>query len=209
MMRALDYLVPQSVRAGKYLAMPYTIPEIVDTEDGEPFHDVRPLVYSIAPWLSAVTNFGLHRLPFGVAVRGTRFLESIDQYAWRGGTIDVRFEGEGAIESVLVNSLPLRGTLQIPDGALAPGRNAVLVRMSPKAKEGERLISSTVRLVSVSGPRYAVVAYGQNRLTFQGLTHSVRITDASGRNVPARLESAGAFTHVSFEGRGGHTVRLR
>ena len=209
MMRALDYLVPQSVRAGKYLAMPYTIPEIVDTEDGEPFHDVRPLVYSIAPWLSAVTNFGLHRLPFGVAVRGTRFLESIDQYAWRGGTIDVRFEGEGAIESVLLNRLPLRGTLQIPDGALAPGRNAVLVRMSPKAKEGERLISSTVRLVSVSGPRYSVVAYGQNRLTFQGLTHSVRITDSSGRDVPARLESAGAFTHVSFEGRGGHTVRLR
>ena len=39
--------------------------ELVDVEDGEPFHDVRPLVYSIAPWLSAVTNLGLHRLPVG------------------------------------------------------------------------------------------------------------------------------------------------
>ena len=67
-MAALDYLVPQSVRPGKYLPMPYTIPEIVDVEDGDPFHDVRPLVYSSAPWFSAVTNLGVRRMPFGLSL---------------------------------------------------------------------------------------------------------------------------------------------
>ncbi len=213
MMSALDYLVPQSVRPGKYLAMPYSIPEIVDVEDGEPFHDVRPLVYSIAPWLSAVTNLGLHRLPFGIAVRGTRFLESIDRYAWGQSALDVRFEGEGAIESVLLNGRPLSHTLQVPDGALTPGRNSILVRMSPTAKDRERLVSSTVRLQSVEAPggvvRYSVAAYGQNRLTFRSLRHRVSVENASGRPVATRVDAAGAFTHVTFEGRGGHTVTLR
>jgi hypothetical protein len=42
MTEALDYLAPQSVRPGKYIPMAYTIPELVDVEDGQPFHDVRP-----------------------------------------------------------------------------------------------------------------------------------------------------------------------
>jgi hypothetical protein len=209
MMKALEYLMPQSVRAGKYLVMPYSIPEIVDVEDGEPFHDVRPLVYSIAPWLSAVTNFGLHRLPFGVAVRGTRFLESIDRYAYGPSWLDVRFEGEGAIEAVLLDGRPLAGTLQLPDGALKAGGNAVLVRMSPRAGPREELVSSTVRLLSAAGRRYELVAYGQNRLTFSSLRHRTSLVDASGRVVPTREERAGAFTHVSFDGRGPHTLTLR
>jgi len=209
MMKALEYLVPQSARPGKYLAMPYSIPEIVDIEDGEPFHDVRPLVYSIAPWLSAVTNFGLHRLPFGVAVRGTRFLESIDRYAYGPSWLDVRFEGEGPIEAVLLNGRPLAGTLQIPDRALKAGGNTVLVRMSPRASEPEELVSSTVRLLSVAGRRYQVMAYGQNRLTFRSLRHRLSIADASGRSVPTKEERAGAFTHVSFDGRGAYTVGRR
>ena len=209
MMKALDELVPQSVRAGKYLAMPYSIPEIVGVDDGEPFHDVRPLVYSIAPWLAAVTNFGLHRLPFGVAVRGTRFLESIERYAYGPSWLDVRFEGEGAIEAVLLNGRPLLGTLQIPDRALKAGGNTVLVRMSARAGPHEDLVSSTVRLLSAAGRQYRVVAYGQNRLTFRALRHRVSVADASGRPVPTREETAGAFTHVSFDGRGDHTLTLR
>jgi len=62
-MAALDYLVPQSARPGRYLPMPGTIPEIVDMTDGDMYHDVRPIVFSIAPWLSAVTNLGCAACP--------------------------------------------------------------------------------------------------------------------------------------------------
>jgi hypothetical protein len=213
MMAALDYLVPQSVRPGTYLPMPYTIPEIVDVEDGEPFHDVRPLVYSIAPWLSAVTNLGLHRLPFGIAVRGTRFLQSIDHYRYQGSLLDVRFEGEGVITSVTLNGTPLAHTLQVPDEALRPGENAIVVTSWAETEPTERLSSSTVRLRSVreggAVTRYDVTAYGQNRLTFEALTRAPLVTDASGRPVPTSLEEDGPFTHVGFPGRGEFTVSLR
>jgi hypothetical protein len=211
-MDALDYLVPQSVRPGKYLPMAYTIPELVDVEDGQPFHDVRPLVYSIAPWLSAVTNFGLHRLPLGVAVRGTALLESIDRYRYRDSVLDVRFEGEGGLESVVLNGAPLEHTLQIPDGALAPGDNVLVVKMGAGAKAGERLSSSTVRLESVSSEgavtRFQIEAFGQNRLTFGDLVREVSILDDAGAPVEVRTVPDGAFTHVSFEGRGVFTVIL-
>jgi hypothetical protein len=110
---------------------------------------------------------------------------------------------------VLLNGRPLRRTLQVPDGALKPGVNTILVRMSPKTKDGERLVSSTVRLASVSRSGYSIVAYGQNRLTFRNLRHRVSVADAAGQAVPVRTETAGAFTHVSFEGRGPHAVTLR
>ena len=208
MMKALDYLVPQSVRAGKYLPMPDTIPEIVDVPDGEPFHDVRPLVYSIAPWLSAVTNFGLRRLPFGIALRGTRLLESVDRYQYRGSVLDVRFEGDGSLAGVTIAGRPLEGTLQVPDEALRPGDNTVVVRRSPQAVAAERLSSSTVQLHSVTGKRYLVTAYGQNRLTFENLRHVARVRDAAGTPVATAVERAGAFTHVSFDGRGRFSVSL-
>jgi len=208
MMRALDYLVPQSVRAGRYLPMPDTIPEIVDTEDGNPFHDVRPIVFSIAPWLAAVTNFGLHRLPFGIALRGTQLLDSIDRYQYRGSVLDVRFSGEGRLASVTLNGQPLTGTLQVPDEALRPGDNTIVVHLSPQAPAVERLSSSTVQLRSVAGRRYALLAYGQNRLTFENLKHHLTVRDAAGNVVPTRLERADDFTHVSFDGAGRFTVAL-
>ncbi len=208
MMKALDYLVPQSLRPGKYLSMPETIPEIVDVEDGEPFHDVRPLVYSIAPWLAAVTNFGVHRLPFGIALRGTQLLESVDRYQYRGALLDVRFEGQGPVSGVTLNGRPLEGTLQVPDETLRPGENAVVVRMSARACQAERLSSSSVRLLSVEGRRYEVTAYGQNRLSFENLRHTARVRDAAGRPAPTRVERAGAYTHVSFDGRGRFTITL-
>jgi hypothetical protein len=212
-MDALDYLVPQSVRPGKYLPMAYSIPELVDVEDGQPFHDVRPLVYSIAPWLSAVTNFGLHRLPLGVAIRGTELLESIDRYRYRDSVLDVRFEGEGVLESVTLNGEPLRHTLQVPDGALRKGDNALVVTMAPGAPAGERLSSSTVRLdsaITESGvTRFEIMAIGQNRLTFGDLTREVSVLDASGTPVEVRAVPDGSFTHVYFDGRGSFTVTLR
>ena len=212
-MAALDYLVPQSVRPGTYLPMPYTIPEIVDVEDGEPFHDVRPLVYSIAPWLSAVTNLGLHRLPFGVAVRGTRFLRSIEQYRYGSSLLDVRFAGEGQVTEVTLNGQPLLHTLQVPDEALRPGSNRVVVTMWPETRATERLSSSTVRLRSVrargEATRYEVTAFGQNRLTFADLTRGPFVTDAGGRPVPTRIERESSFTHIRFDGRGPFTVTLR
>jgi hypothetical protein len=207
-MAALDYLVPQSVQPGKYLPMANTVPEIVNMAAGDMYHDVRPIVFSIAPWLSAVTNLGLRRLPFGVAVRGTKYLNSIDHYEYRGGVIDVSYRGQGAIARVLVNGQPLEGSLQIPENRLIKGLNRVEVEMSPEGHAKDRLIASTVRLESIEGGHFRVHAFGQNTLTFKGLTKAVQVTSDAGAPVAIKAEVDNDITWIDFPGRGDFVVTL-
>ena len=208
-MAALDYLVPQSVRPGKYLPMPYTIPEIVDVEDGDPFHDVRPLVYSSAPWFSAVTNLGVRRMPFGIAARATKYLDKVENYEFRGSLIDFTYTGEGKIEKLLVNGKELKATLQIPEDALKKGDNTVEVIMSAKVKPQNVLASSTLRLLSAKAGIYKMEAYGKNSVCFRGLSKKLQITDENGKPVIVTLTTAEGLTWADFEGRGKISIRIK
>jgi hypothetical protein len=207
-MAALDYLVPQSVRPGKYLPMGNTVPEIVNMKDGDLYHDVRPIVFSIAPWLSAVSNLGIRRLSFGVAVRGTKFLDSIDHYEYKGGLLDVTFRGQGFVSRVLVNGRPLEDTLQIPEDRIIKGENKVEVEMTPGGKVKDCLIASTVRLDSIEDRRLRIHAFGKNMLTFKGLTKTVQVTSIGGEPVFGKSESEGDITWIDFPGRGDFLVTL-
>jgi len=207
-MAALDYLVPQSVRPGKYLPMGNTVPEIVNMKDGDLYHDVRPIVFSIAPWLSAVSNLGIRRLSFGVAVRGTKFLDSIDHYEYKGGLLDVTFRGQGSVSRVLVNGRPLEDTLQIPEDRIIKGENKVEVEMTPGGKVKDCLIASTVRLDSIEDRRLHIHAFGKNMLTFKGLTKTVQVTSIGGEPVFGKSESEGDITWIDFPGRGDFLVTL-
>lgn len=207
-MKALDYLVPQSVRPGKYLPMGNTIPEMVNTKDGDLFHDVRPIVFSIAPWLSAVSNLGVRRLPFGVAVRGTKYLESVNHYEYKGGLLDVTYRGQGEISRVVVNGKPLEGTLQIPEDRIVKGENKVEVEMAPGAAAKDCLIASTVRVDSVEGGGFRVHGFGKNTLTFKGLTKTVKVSSVGGAAVAIKSESEGDVTWIDFPGRGDFRVTL-
>ncbi len=206
---ALDYLVPQSVEPGKYLPMPYTIPELINVADGHPFHDVRPLVYSIAPWLSAVTNLGLRRMPFGIAVRGTKHLEVISNYRYLDGEVDVFFEGTGRIKEVLVNGQKLKGSWQIPDQWLREDENKVVVRMATEAEHEDLLIGSTVRLGQIEqttdGTLGHIRAHGKNILTFKNLDSKVSIMDENGAAVELTLQQMREYTYVEFDGIGRYS----
>jgi hypothetical protein len=211
-MQALDYLVPQSVRPGKYLPMPYTIPEIIDVEDGEAFHDVRPLVFSIAPWLSAVTNLGLRRLPFGIAVRGTKYLESIDHYEYKDALIDIEYVGEGEIGKVTLNDEVIANSYQVPESALRTGDNRMVVEMEDRATAENVLISSTVILEGISKEdgiiHYRIAAYGKNVLVFKNLIKNVVIRSASGKLVAADVQKIDGLTFFEFRGRGDFNVTV-
>ena len=208
-MASLDYLVPQSVRPGKYLPMPYTIPEIVDMVDGNPYHDVRPLVYSIAPWLSAVSGRGVRKLPFGIAVRATRSLSGIDNYQYLDGTIDFSFTGEGNIKNILVNGEKIEGTWQLPDEKIKKGDNNIVVEMDPSVRPGDVLISSSVRLISASPGKYLIRAYAKNVLVFKNLSKQVIINDKNGTPVPFTTQQADHLTYVEFKGKGLYEVNLK
>ena len=179
-MAALDYLVPQSVRPGKFLPMPYTIPEIVNVKDGDPFHAVRPIMFSFAPWYAAVSNLGLRRLPFGIALRNTKYLENIDNYEFKGSLIDIQYKGEGKINKILVNKKELKGTYQLPENIFVKGENKIEVIMNNNAKPQNVLVSSTSKLLSAKNNNYLFQAYGNNTLCFTGLTKKINVTNEKG-----------------------------
>ena len=209
---AIDRVVPEAVRPGRYLPMPYTVPEVAGVEDGHPYHDVRPQAFSVGPWLWAVANLGLHRLPFGLAVRSTSALEGIDAYEYRGALLDVRFEGQGGVERVVLNGQPIPHCLQVPDGRLVPGPNRVVVGLGPKAPTLPLLVSSTVRLESVvpsgAAAAYAVEGFGRNVLVFRGRP-TVEVTDKAGRRIAHATRVSAGHTSIDFEGRGRFRILAR
>ena len=208
-MAALDEMVPKSVRPGKYLPMPYTIPEMADCEDGNPYHDVRPLVFSIGPWMAAVSNLGMRKLPFGIAVRGSKYIESIDNVEYMGGLVDIKYKGEGAISKVSINGKEVIGTYQIPDNMIVKGDNEVNVELAKDAKSSDMLISSTIRLLSAETGKYSLHAYGKNVLTFKNLTKNVVVTDASGKEISTETQKMVNLTYIEFKGKGDYTVTLK
>jgi hypothetical protein len=211
-MKALDYLVPLSATTGKYLNMPMAIPEMINVEDGNPFHDVRPLVYSIAPWIAAVNSLGARKLPFGLAVRGTSYLKDITDFQYKKALVNFSYEGKGNIASITVNGKSLEGSLQIPENLIIPGQtNQVIVKMESNARyPANLLISSTVKLNKLDHPSRTmeIEAFGQNILVFSDLTSSMQVIAPDGSIVPVTTQVVDQISHVEFKGRGKYTVNL-
>ena len=209
-MNAINYLVPQSVRAGKYLTMPYAMPEIVDVKDGNPFHDVRPITFSIGPFTAALSNLGVRRLPFGLAVRSTKYLSRIEKYDYHGKLINFEFNGGEKPTKLLVNNMPLKYTLQIPDKMLTGNIN---LSISGSTKDGgPLLISSTVILLEILEEgniiKYVVDAKGPNQLVFLNNTKAPIVTDHLGKTVSTQITKSAKATYVRFEGVGNYTISV-
>ena len=204
-MAAMDQLVEYSREPGTYLPMPDAVPEMFNISEENPFHDVRPLVYSIAPWLSAVTNLGIHRLPFGIAARGTKYLENLKNYIYKQASLDVIFSGEGNISRVLLNENELTGTLQIPEELLKEGKNVLSIEMENEVEKNNVLTGSTVQLNSVEQSSviiYHIMAYGKNVLTFKNLTGNIKILDSADEVCAYETKEMEDFTIIEFTGRG-------
>lgn len=213
LMKALNYLVPQCVRAGKYLKMPNTIVETADIEDGNLFYDDRPYGASIASWLATVTNFGLRRMPFGIAVRATKYLEKINGYVYKNATINFQFQGAGKITTLIFNHLPLEYTYQIPEDKLLRGNNTLSIELGSINRIAPVLVASTIQLDNVSSQNniieYKITAFGKNILIFKNLSKHVLIKNHLGAPVRFQSSGFGGYTGIFFEGKGRFLVYLQ
>jgi hypothetical protein len=208
---AMDRVLPAAVRPGRYLPMAYTVPEVAGIADGHPYHDVRPQAFAAAPWVWAVANLGVRRLPFGIAMRATTALAGIDAYQYRGALVDVDFEGSGDVREVRLDGQPIVHTLQLPDSRLTAGPHRLVVTQgTPSADAGPLLVSSTVRLDDVrsrdGGVEYDVEAVGENVLVFRGSV-APSVLDEAGRAIPTTSRTIRGHSYVRFDGRGRFHVR--
>lgn len=205
--RALEYIRPQCERAGDFLPMPGSVVEIVDVKDGDRYHDVRPQMFSISALLAAVSNLGLRRLPFGLAVRPTLRISKINHYEWRGGTISLTWEGKGnSIAFLEVDGTKVEGSWQLPENLLGSGTHQVrIVRGEPV--KGAVLISSTVRLESCDRNHWELTAFGHNEVVLRGYQTDPELKDASGNSIPIHIERSGNDLAVTWNGRGRYSLR--
>lgn len=213
LLAALDSITPVSIKPGKYFPFKNAVPEVINTSEENPYHDIRPLVYSIAPWMSAVTNLAIRRLPFGIAARPSQGLKKIDNYTYREGLIDIELEGKGSIVGLEFNNIPLLHTWQLPINMVKKGDNGLKIKMG-NGSEGENiLIGSTVELQSVvvqgADIKFLLKTYGKNVLTFKNLSRSVKITDTSGVEIPSVSQKMDQLTYIEFEGIGNYSVLLK
>lgn len=203
---AILYIAKQSYTPGDYLVMPNTIIEIIGAKDGDIFHDVRPQMFSISAVLAAVSNLGVKKLPFGLAVRGTGFLKKIEHYEYNGGTIHFSYSGKGKIEKVLIDGKGVENSWQLPIKKLSK-ESTVDIIMSANANIKNTLIYSTVKLDDIDNGIFMITAYGQNQLLYKNLD-SAPVIMHNGIHTKFSLTTEGEYSMIEFEGTGKHTVTL-
>lgn len=208
LIKAIDYIIPQCIRPGKCLPMPYTIPEIVDVDDCNTYHDVRPQPFSITAMLAAISNLGVRRSANGVGVRATTYLSNIENYSYKNSRINFNFSGNGdKIKSILINGKPLLGSLQIPENRILKDKNTIEVLGSEIENKMPILIESTVKLVSLNGKKYTIEAVGKNAISF-GNIKNISVKDKNNKPVTFRKIVKKNITHIDFEGVGLFFVEI-
>lgn len=197
----LDAIVELSGKSGQYLQMPGAMPECVNVD--EDAHDVRPQNFTIGGFQAALVTRVLYRLPFGLALRGSRWVRRVENYPWRGTRIEVRIEGLGTAMDVTINGRPLEGSLQIPQSRLQEKVSRIDVRLSDRARTGPQWESSSVELSEVSpagdGWQYSFRSCGPAHVVFSGMVKKVELRDAQGRELPVSLRTAGDRTFLVFD----------
>lgn len=174
---------------------------------------VRPAAAPSGALLAAVSNMGLRRLPFGLAVRSNRVLSRLSQYEYKGRLLEIRYEGQGAEAGLQINGQRLAHTLQVPEAALQDGVNEVTVLMNSDPPEINQLVYSTVRLEQVRKQgaelTFEIECYGKNVLIFTRLTGQVKMRSADGATVPVLTEKKGPLTFIECFGRDRMTLAIK
>jgi len=184
-------IAAETARPGPYLPMGGAMPEKFNAPPGNLYHDIRPQAFAMGAWLGAWTALGLRRLPYGLALRPTTAFETIENYPWRGSTLQIAFGPIGHAVGLEIDGQFIPGTLQLPQNRLKAGETH-LVRLVA-APEAPLLLRSSVQLDEVeragAETRYHFSAFGLAQMTFSAPLPDFRLTDSSGSPLPCRWTS--------------------
>jgi hypothetical protein len=212
MMQAMEYAGKQSYRASKYMPMAYSIIEMLDVPDGDPWHDIRPQPFSMGAWFSAVANYGVDRMPFGLAVRPAEHLAEVSDYVFQESLIDFEYKGAGNIHEILIDGEILPNTWQIPANALSQKDVTVEVLMKENELTVPVLVESTIELMSVQAEnnqiKYKIKAYSSNHLRFKNVqSNQIKLYNQKNKEVGFDVVDAPTDdTEIRFSGKGVFTI---
>ncbi len=211
LMQTMNCLTKKSAKAGKILPMEYAMLE----KSGVPvdhFRVIRPQPFTMGPWFSSLTNMSLRRLPFGLAVRNTVYINGIDNYQYKNALLNYAYQGEGEISSLKLNGKQIMHSWQIPEKLLNKGNNELIVLRGKTTNKNTLLISSTILLHSVNTTDnkivYTIQGYGKNFMAFKNIPAGITILDENGKSVSFTNDKQLGVDRIYFEGRGEFSIEL-
>ncbi len=205
---ALEMINKQAIEPGAYLPMGGAIQEKCDAPQGNLFHDIRPQAFAQSSWLAAVSNLGVRRLPFGLAVRPSNTLKGLSDYCWRGKLVDFSFDSDSRPPALVVNGIKQAHTLQVPEDLLENRKNKV----SLSAETAQPLLlRSSVMLKSVetgdSSVEYKMESYGPSELVFDAEPEKISLYDRKGSLLDHDLSKCDGLCFIRFCNRGNTTLK--
>jgi hypothetical protein len=194
---ALDLIRTETETPGSFLPMGGAMPEKLGAPQGNLYHDIRPQAFAMGSFLGALASLGIRRLPHGLALRPTAAITTLENYPWRGKTMQFAFEPNAAHPVLEINGTEFPGTLQLPESALTGPE--VRIRIRP-GQPTLRLVRSTIRLESASVSDGATVysghAFGLSERTFDTPPNSSTLQNNDGTPIAFTLTQGDNLHHL-------------
>jgi len=184
----------ETFKPGPFLPMGGAMPEKFDAPQGNLYHDIRPQGFAMGAWLGAWSSLGLRRLPHGLALRPTRAYTRIEQFPWRGKTLEFHFP---PVEhpALQIDGRRVPGTLQIPHHRLT--RSTHHIGLEEAGPGGGLLwLRSTVDLLRAEPEAYHFQAFGLSEILFSGALAPFALQDAAGASIPHTLHQIPRTGHL-------------
>jgi hypothetical protein len=212
-MDAVHHVAKQCYEPWEYLPFAYSITEMSHPQEPNSGHYLRPQLFSMGPWIASMANFGVRRLPWGIAIRSNNILNKIEKYEYMGSIINFEFKGNGKAVKIMINGNELKNSRQIPVGLVQKGQNSIVVEMIGDSVAVPELFSSTVTLNFVSKVEkhieYIIEAHGLNVLVFRNTDpNKISVTDSMGSKIECVIEQKNGLLYATFEGKGKYKVVL-
>ena len=207
---SLEASLSYHINISRYNPMPYAMVEVFGAPEGT-FHDIRPQAFTIGTYQSAITNLAVRTMPFGIAFRGTNFVENMRNFQYLGYKLDIDFTGSGKIKTITVNGKQLKNSYQLPSGMLE-NNNKIEITLSNEVEKVPELVYSTIRLNKVDNRKgiiqYSVTGYCQNVLIFKNLSGEMQINGSDGKPVKYTASKFDSYTFIEFSGKDDYLIKL-
>ncbi|MFW5886490.1 MAG: hypothetical protein ACOCUL_01915, partial [Bacteroidota bacterium] len=207
-MQNIDTIITEIIQPGANLNMPYAIMKKYNNPDSVSYQNTRAHSMSIGSFMATATGLGLKRLPYGIAVKNTKYLSRLNNYQYQKSYIDFIFNGTGNIFEILINGEKLSSSYQIPEKKLIPGKNLIFIKMGNEQKQDNPLlISSTVKLLNIkTGNKhlnFEIQAFGKNTLVFSRLdSRNVVLKNPADQVIDFSIEKIKDLSFIQFPGKG-------
>ncbi|MHB0998298.1 MAG: MGH1-like glycoside hydrolase domain-containing protein [Armatimonadota bacterium] len=171
----------------------------------------RPQVFTIGPWMHAVTARCAYIDCNGITVVPGGMITSAKGIRFRNAVLDVDTTGVKQVGGIIIDGKPLPGTLRIPIDMLTPGKHTV--RLLEASSQPDILLAHTDyelrgMKVDADSVTYMLYGYGCGVVRIEGSFTKAEVTDECDKPMQFRQWSGRGGTRIQPDASGLFKVKV-